>query len=975
MGVSNDYYAGSIAKQASDAVDDANWQVKDADSSNEGVRPSAGRAWRVSAFAFTGAYCKLYPAREKAARAIAESEHHGGSLKDLRKACQDLAKSLIHTSVLASSADREQLVDLSANLRRIIVNVEMKSSLFFEEHDRILAAREMLEVELAAVLSLLILALRSIDTALLAESDFSREENNYENEVVVVDRAMFLTFFHHLNQVLKLGVRGIGLFDGHDWAEGVLRSSSGPNIAASYYMQRAFDQVVDACGDWVELDEFAASFMPDYCAVGRRLGRRGYHAYAALVLEQYWDRSAMGDLPPMDPASADVLGSCFLRVGRTEAAASVLSSILYDGRWSNGRERARQSAENSDDCDDPMALRNQPTWLYKAHCNLATALGVLSKDYHRAALAQSSPTALKGVPSNANATAARALRSIALKETGRALRLGEDGLAATLIRATLKYDEYLASDPLYGTTAVKSLRSAYALMTSICQSDQVSQSRGLIELQYATIVLDYLGECAESGCEVGGTSNSESTEDFRSWFLSSFHDLAKMWIRNQRFLKGKMSLHAGTNEILVTYERGLASSFDDDVLFESLAALLSIRLRTRKIQRSLLCSFDDGSGAKRRLAKRNALVECLERKEWGDDDVRALNALAKLDVHAGEAGEHPDIVYYTSTENACRLFEDLYYPDAIDFPMVRSACLAEGVSDRDLGAACNCLTLMHASYMNDPSEGSALFKALKAKGNANIYKLTPSDFRDSVFDQSFVFIKSFSSCADQLHMWSMYGRGSNGLDSAGCCVSFAPITFCSGPAPFVDLSMQGLSDVCVLSCLQGSDDFDLYRIAYISDESGEFRFVDSDKGNGKGILSESVDVIGEKICEIEAVTNGALMKRNERLITKLLAEILFLFKDGSYRREEEMRLIVLRDSSDMGRSEICPIPKSGSVPWYCVKPFKQVYVDKMILGPKADDAHTIIPHLQYELARMRDKAAENGVRIAPSVTKSSIPYR
>ena len=93
---------------------------------------------------------------------------------------------------------------------------------------------------------------------------------------------------------------------------------------------------------------------------------------------------------------------------------------------------------------------------------------------------------------------------------------------------------------------------------------------------------------------------------------------------------------------------------------------------------------------------------------------------------------------------------------------------------------------------------------------------TPNELRDTLYDQKYVFLKSFTGIVDQLNMWTMYGSDrESGKDCNGCCVCLKPETF--GPA----------SNYCnKLDSSKSShteDDFNLYNVAYIGKQGIMFK--------------------------------------------------------------------------------------------------------------------------------------------------------
>lgn len=288
--------------------------------------------------------------------------------------------------------------------------------------------------------------------------------------------------------------------------------------------------------------------------------------------------------------------------------------------------------------------------------------------------------------------------------------------------------------------------------------------------------------------------------------------------------------------------------------------------------------------------------------------------------------------------------------------------------ENNKGVKLNSLTMMHARYMNDPEEGLILFKHLHKLG---CFSETPNELRDTLYDQKYVFLKSFTGIVDQLNMWTMYGSDrESGKDCNGCCVCLKPETF--GPA----------SNYCnKLDSSKSShteDDFNLYNVAYIGKQGIMF------KGQFDAKLNNKFNNLFNQIKNLKSKIKGddEVKKKDEGIITdclvRLLEKLVFLVKDSSYIQEGESRLILSRDISD--RLEIREIPKPADKPnvppkLYMNPPF-QVYVEKIYLGPKLENPDYWIPHLQMELSKMHDKWVYGEERdYIPQVRLSKINIR
>ena len=299
-----------------------------------------------------------------------------------------------------------------------------------------------------------------------------------------------------------------------------------------------------------------------------------------------------------------------------------------------------------------------------------------------------------------------------------------------------------------------------------------------------------------------------------------------------------------------------------------------------------------------------------------------------------------EIAYYTSLSNLQFLFSEI--PDA-----------------EETGASLNCLTMMHARYMNDPEEGLTLLQNLK-----EFLPKTPQSLRNELYDQKFVFLKSFTGLIDQLNMWTMYGSDkSDGNDCNGCCVCIAPETF--------DMMVKHIKKVknnkAVPLNFHLHDDFHLYSVAYID---GKDVFV-----NGQKDIKLRRDYILlrktlEKLDQVVKKSAGQDKEIVSNCLVRLFEKLMFLFKDISYSLEGESRLIITRDINDrdeIHRTEQIP-------PKLYINPPYQIFPEKIILGPKVETPDYWIPHLQYELSKISEKWEETR-EFRPLVRISKISIR
>lgn len=334
------------------------------------------------------------------------------------------------------------------------------------------------------------------------------------------------------------------------------------------------------------------------------------------------------------------------------------------------------------------------------------------------------------------------------------------------------------------------------------------------------------------------------------------------------------------------------------------------------------------------------------------------------------------IAYYTSMDNLQFLLRKVYCDSKCDRPVSLTEYeKTDGVSDEEIKQAQrnakNCFTMMHAYYMNDPNEGLTLLNELAEESiesgavpNVVFHKLPPVVFREQLYDGQFVFLKSFTNVIDQLNMWSMYASDrSEGSDSNGCCICIAPETF------HMMMETQSGTEQLAQRKLEDKDDYQLYKVAYV--HNGEITEDDEKLKMYYHKLKELFEVLNEVLFK-KRLKSNADMEAIQSNLQQSLAPIVFLFKDASYRAEQERRIVVTRKKTALDKIS----KTSQNPPKLFINPYHQVYVEQLILGPKAKNPDHWIPYLQYELTKMWESwpKSQYGER-RPVVRKSSIHYR
>lgn len=247
------------------------------------------------------------------------------------------------------------------------------------------------------------------------------------------------------------------------------------------------------------------------------------------------------------------------------------------------------------------------------------------------------------------------------------------------------------------------------------------------------------------------------------------------------------------------------------------------------------------------------------------------------------------------------------------------------------------LRISNIAYLNDPSEGNILLKLLKksAKSNAfNILLGNESIEENKLVEVPFsnVFIGSFSTAKNKLPMWTLYGD-----DSKGCCLIFDDYFFDKKNELIEAKSNMNENDVSPQELI-------LYRVKYL----------DIDK------LDESDSIIAciKKIAGILDSFEGIISKyESVRIwIITLLDEIRFLFKDSDYDYENEVRIIIHADNSEI---QVDDEQNELNIPKLYVDLQRKLIYKEIILGSKIDKPNAVAPFLLH--SGMVKKVTRSGI--------------
>ena len=109
------------------------------------------------------------------------------------------------------------------------------------------------------------------------------------------------------------------------------------------------------------------------------------------------------------------------------------------------------------------------------------------------------------------------------------------------------------------------------------------------------------------------------------------------------------------------------------------------------------------------------------------------------------------------------------------------------------------------------------------------------------------------------------------------------------------------------------------------------------------------------------------MHEIENLTKYIVSQISYLFKNESYKHENEVRLIINRTSSELDDVKVIP----GKIPKVYIYNDKQTYIREVILGSKIDNPEDYVSFIYKQGSKMWKGDKKTEIK----VTQSAIQYR
>lgn len=182
-------------------------------------------------------------------------------------------------------------------------------------------------------------------------------------------------------------------------------------------------------------------------------------------------------------------------------------------------------------------------------------------------------------------------------------------------------------------------------------------------------------------------------------------------------------------------------------------------------------------------------------------------------------------------------------------------------------------------------------------------------------------------------MWEMYGD-----KAKGCCIIL------DWNAMFMEFGRN----------------IPLYNVCSLDDEGKAFTF-----NHSAGIILPNED-INSCIKELKKINNKIKSDSiNKSIFLDMLSEIMFLFKSREFEYEEEIRLLYFDDDLEIEYT-------TDSIPKLFLLTDFEIYIKKIILGPRNVDNSNLIPYLQDQLSLMNKQI---GYEYETEILKSKVNYK
>jgi len=247
--------------------------------------------------------------------------------------------------------------------------------------------------------------------------------------------------------------------------------------------------------------------------------------------------------------------------------------------------------------------------------------------------------------------------------------------------------------------------------------------------------------------------------------------------------------------------------------------------------------------------------------------------------------------------------------------------------------------LYNVAYMNDPAEGNVIYDVIEKCNQLELSEVMKLFREDEVTLYCNNYIGSFSKKPDFLPMWIHYSEGGTGV-----CYSIKANIFDYYDA-FDHETVFG-KDEHLRSQRIEHKGFVLRNVCYCRNNSVV----------GNKDIQEQCNIISDLLVELKKD-----IQKNEEIklfIKNCIEDVRYLFKDGAYESEEELRVIV----KDLDEERKIEYRGADSIPHLYLEMGNQIEFEEVVIGPKVPNVAELAAYL-------------NVCTNVERVSKSTINYR
>lgn len=262
------------------------------------------------------------------------------------------------------------------------------------------------------------------------------------------------------------------------------------------------------------------------------------------------------------------------------------------------------------------------------------------------------------------------------------------------------------------------------------------------------------------------------------------------------------------------------------------------------------------------------------------------------------------------------------------------------------------LRATEAAYMNDPSEGTALFEFLDSNAKLGLKK-------DGV---QLPFVKKpFMACFvpedkyDDLNLWRFYGKeGSE--DACGCSITLDYNRFSDS----LNASIEKKAEIDETGSDQSPESwFQFYQVAYFTPNGSQFLLPQNETNEDK---------LNQLMTDLKLVVSGVMKKSKQAdhlFVREQLARIMYLFKNDHYLSEKEVRIILSGPGFD--QLKMLKIDTSFTPPKVYLELIPVMdSITRVTIGPKAGRSEEWEAAFHYSFERQGKDV---------KITRSNLPYK